>query len=78
MKKENKKDPMDILKDELKKYSKKGVRLSLQGKPSNAYNIIRACKVSESKATYMRDYIADETGKVKEIDFQLVKPVKKK
>jgi hypothetical protein len=73
MKKNNKNDPYNILKSELKKYSKKGVALTLQGKPSSPYNIVKACKVSETQASYMRDYISDEKGNVKRIDFQLVK-----
>ena len=78
MKKTNKNDPFDILKSELKGYTKKGVALSLQGKPSSVYNIVKACKVSESLSAYMRDYISDDSGKVKEINFQRVKQAESK
>ena len=76
MKRNHKDDSFDILKSELKKYRKNGIHLSLQGKPSNPYNIVKAHKVSEEKNTFMRDYITDDTGHVKEIDFQCVKSVK--
>ena len=62
----------DALKDELDSYCERGVRLSLQGKPCSPYNIVKAYRVSEPEATYMRDYISDENGSVKAIDFQRV------
>lgn len=81
MKKTTDPDSLDSLKRELKNYYRQGVLLSLKGKPSNPYKIykiVRACRVSEPKITYMRDYISDDAGNVKEIDFRPVKPQKTK
>ena len=72
MKKRDKKGEFDALKSELKKYKKQGVALTLEGKPSNPYDIAKACRVSERAASYMRDYISDEDGNLREINFQLV------
>lgn len=64
-------DLFDSLKSELDGYIKSGISLSLQGRPSNSYKIARACRVSEN-ATYMRDYISDENGEIKAINFTKV------
>ena len=73
MKKSKKdKNSFSSLKDELKLYSKKGVTLLLQGEPSNPCSIVNACKVSEPQATYMRDYISDDAGRLKGIDFRRI------
>ena len=73
MKKSKKdKSPFSSLKSELKMHSKNGIALLLQGKPSDPYAIANACKVSEPQATYMRDYISDDAGKLKEIDFHRI------
>lgn len=74
MKKKFETASFNSLKKELKNYCKQGVQLSLQGKPSNPYKIAKACRVSEKKVTYMRDYISDDAGNVKEIDFRRVNP----
>lgn len=72
--KKSKKDkhPFNTLKDELKMYSKKGVALLLHGEPSSPCGIANACRVSEPQASYMRDYISDDAGRLKEIDFRRI------
>ncbi len=58
---------------ELISYSQVGVLLYLQGKPSNPAKIAKACQVSESKATYMREYLPDEKGQIRGINFERVR-----
>lgn len=77
MRSNNSIDDFDAIKSELDSYSKSGISLSLQNRPSNSYKIARACKVSET-STYMRDYIPDESGVIKAIDFTRVKISSKK
>ena len=60
------------LKNELKMYSKQGVALLLHGEPSSPCCIADACRVSEPQATYMRDYISDDTGRLEKIDFRRI------
>ena len=60
--------------EELKQYSKEGVRLYLQGRPSNPFRIAKACRnVSESRMTYMRDYFPDEEGVIRGINFNKIR-----
>ena len=51
-------------------YEKAGVKLYLDGNPSDADHILQKC-VRED-AVYMADYIADEAGKVKEIRYDQI------
>ncbi len=57
---------------ELRAYEEAGVRLILDGHLSTASKIARAYTVHE-EGTYMRDYIHDEEGEVREVIFDLVK-----
>ncbi len=77
MRSNNSSDDFDSIKSELDSYTKSGISLSLQNRPSNPYKIARACKVSET-STYMRDYISDESGEIKVIDFTRVRISSKK
>ena len=54
----------------LSSVKKAGVKLYLDGNPSDTDHIMKKC-VKED-AAYMADYIADETGKVKEIRYDLI------
>ncbi len=49
----------------LSRLESEGVRLYLNGVPSNTENIVKNC-VNED-AVYMPDYVTDENGVVKEI-----------
>lgn len=61
---------LSSVKKRLLQYEKAGVKLYLDGNPSDTDHIMKKC-VKED-AAYMADYIADETGKVKEIRYDLI------
>lgn len=61
---------LSSVKKRLLQYEKAGVKLYLDGNPSDTDHIMKKC-VKEDTA-YMADYIADETGKVKEIRYDLI------
>ncbi|NLZ80690.1 MAG: hypothetical protein GX913_02630 [Clostridiales bacterium] len=56
---------------ELKAYSSRSVRLMLEGKRSTPDEIATAYMVLED-GCYMRDYIADDSGKIVELWFEKV------
>ena len=60
------------LANELSSYSEKGVSLSIKGRSARPQDIALACALCEGKAPYMRDYITDENGIVKMIDFNRI------
>lgn len=59
------------VKQELERYEKKGVVISLEGEPVRAK---KAARIScyETEACYMRDYIIDDSGNIIEIGFNRV------
>ena len=62
-------------KKELRQYERKGIRLSLDGKYYTADQIaqVTAGMVAE-EGCYMRDYISDENGRLREIEFRYIGP----
>ena len=62
---------MKPLKDELKDYRKQGVRLFLNGNPST-----KACMIAEDGG-YMRDYTADEEGRIAKVNFEHIRELPK-
>mgnify|MGYP004513107883 FL=1 len=60
------------LKDELKDYQKQGVRLFLNGNPSTPKCIAKACMIAEDGG-YMRDYTADEEGRIVKVNFEHIR-----
>lgn len=66
----------DVLEDEqyrnlfveLSEYERLGVRMKMNGHPASPLQIASAHAVREN-LSYMRDYVADEDGKVKEVRF---------
>ncbi len=56
---------------ELSDYEKKGVYMLINGIPASPMQIVRAHIVREESA-YMRDYVLNENGDLKELDFQEV------
>ena len=66
----------DVLEDEqyrnlfveLSEYERLGVRMKMNGHPASPLQIASAHAVREN-LSYMRDYVADEYGKVKEVRF---------
>lgn len=57
--------------DELNQYEKRGISLKMGGNPASPTQIVRAHMVCE-KLNYMRDYVLDEGGNLKELHFNNV------
>lgn len=57
---------------ELEVYRHRGTLICLSGRTSTPFEVAKAIQVNES-GCYMRDYITDEKGKVKEIHFDKVR-----
>ena len=53
---------------ELEKYEQSGVSMKLNNDPASPMQIVTAHMVKEDQA-YMRDYVWDEKGHVKELTF---------
>ena len=62
--------------NELTTYERKGVGIILEGRPASPMQVVRACMVRED-ADYMRDYIMDENGDIRELYFHDVKEKKR-
>lgn len=58
------------LKQYLEQYERSGIKLYLNGVPSNTEFIVSHC-VNED-TVYMPDYVTDESGKVKEIRYDRI------
>ena len=57
---------------ELEKYEGSGISMTLNDYPASPMQIVTAHMVQEEPA-YMRDYVWDEKGKVKEVAFYSIK-----
>jgi len=68
---------IQILFTELKGYEKKGVNMSINGLPASPMQIVQAHIMKEDSA-YMRDYVLNEKGDIKELGFHDVKERKKR
>ena len=53
---------------ELSKYERSGVQINMDGRPASPLQIMNAHMVKE-ESTYMRDYILDDEGHLKELRF---------
>ena len=53
---------------ELEKYEKRGIDMLLDGYQASPLQIVSAHMVRE-ESNYMRDYILDEQGMIRELDF---------
>ena len=60
-----------MLEEELAGYEKLGVCLYLEGLPSDARAIAKACQIADGGG-YMRDYTEDEKGHIARVDFDFV------
>ena len=69
-------DPVKPLKSELKLYRRQGVRLFLNGNPSTPKCIAKACMIAEDGG-YMRDYTADEEGRIAKVNFEHIRELPK-
>lgn len=56
---------------ELKLYEKKGIPLYLDGEPSTARAIAKACQIAEGGG-YMRDYTEDKEGFIARVNFDFI------
>ena len=56
---------------ELTNYERSGVKMQMNGFPASPLQIVSAHMVRE-KSNYMRDYILDEKGMIRELDFNSV------
>lgn len=57
---------------ELEKYENAGVNMRLGNSPASPMQIVSAHMVREN-STYMRDYVWDEKGHVRELTFHQIK-----
>lgn len=57
---------------ELAVYEKKGVSISLNGSPASPMQVVAACVMRED-LSYMRDYVLNDKGDIKELCFNYVK-----
>ena len=57
---------------ELEQYERSGVSMKLDNYPASPMQIVSAHMVKEDH-TYMRDYVVDESGRVKELAFHKIK-----
>ncbi|WP_346707386.1 hypothetical protein [Massilistercora timonensis] len=62
--------------NELTSYERKGVGIILEGRPASPMQVVRAYMVRED-ADYMRDYVMDEKGDIRELYFHDVKEKKR-
>ena len=58
---------------ELTNYERSGVRMQMNGFPASPLQIVSAHMVRE-ESNYMRDYILDEQGMIRELDFNRNRP----
>lgn len=56
---------------ELELYRQKGISLNLEGYPSNPSEIVHAHLIAE-EGGYMRDYVQNERGEIKKIEFDRI------
>lgn len=55
--------------EELNQYEKKGVYMEMEGNPASPTQIVKAHMLREEESGYMRDYVLDEKGELKELYF---------
>ncbi|MBU9725468.1 hypothetical protein [Diplocloster modestus] len=58
---------------ELEGYENGGISVWLDGTVSSPCEIAKACTVEEDCNSYMRDYVTDEKGELKEIRFDRIR-----
>ncbi len=55
----------------MSRYEELGIALYLDGHPSDAGTIAKACQIADGGG-YMRDYTEDEMGRIARVDFDFV------
>ncbi len=63
---------MEELYNELEKLEDNGIPIKLGGSYLNAKKVVEAHKICE-EGTYMKDYLVDNEGKIKEVHFHKIK-----
>ena len=71
MKRKKRKEDIAKLERRLKEYERQGARITLEGEEYGISRIARAC-VEEETATYMGDYIFDDSGRLVELRFDKI------
>lgn len=59
--------------DELSDYERYGIPIKMNGIYASPMQVVSAHMVKEDDSTYMRDYIVDDSGHVKELCFYHIK-----
>lgn len=59
---------------ELEKYERAGIRIRLNSRPASPLQVVNAYMVNE-ESSYMRDYVCDDKGWVRELAFHNVEHV---
>lgn len=54
--------------EELSEYEQSGIQINMDGRPASPLQIVNAHMVRE-ESTYMRDYVLDDDGHLKELSF---------
>ena len=57
---------------ELENYENSGVTIWLDNVRSTPGDVVKACYVREESGSYMRDYVSDEEGGIRELRFDSV------
>ena len=57
--------------NELYQYEKQGVYMEMEGSPASPTQIVRAYMLRENTG-YMRDYVLNENGDIKELNFHQI------
>lgn len=57
---------------ELNQYEKRGVYIGIEGNPASPMQVVEAHMIKED-TVYMRDYVLNENGDIKELYFYHVK-----
>ena len=63
---------MKNLFEELADFERKGVYISLNGRPASPMQIVQA-HIMREDVSYMRDYVMNEKGDIKGLGFQHIK-----
>ena len=64
-----------VLFRELTNYEKKQVGLKMNGMPASPMKIVHAHMMKEENL-YMRDYVLNDDGDIKEVDFNSIYPMR--
>ncbi len=58
---------------ELEKYERDGVCFGINGVPASPMQIVAEHMTMREDVTYMRDYVMNKDGNIRELNFQMIK-----